>query len=223
MKRYHLINIATLAFFVGIISGILIHHKWNYLPWKEMLLAIPTLLAAFVGAWIAFKLEDKLRTEEQQKKNISACNKAIYILSKQYDVLLELQNKISNSLEQRREMETVPYMDYKDLKLNIEELLFFQDTSHKDILSRLFETEKKFHKTIDLFNKRSQVYQKRLKPCLAPDKEEQLKNELETLTDKVILFTDDAIEFIDKLQDNLTKAIKDIYPESNPISFEQIE
>ncbi len=38
-----------------------------------------------------------------------------------------------------------------------------------------------------------------------------------------ILFVDDAVKFIEKIQYDLIKAIKDIYPESNPISFEQIE
>ena len=236
MKRYRLINIATLAFFVGIISGILIHHKWNYLPWKEMLLAIPTLLAAFVGAWFAFKLEENRRKVEQQKKNISACNKAIYILSKQYGILLELQIKIiepfRDSPEQWREMKPVPPMDYKDIKLDIEELLFFQDTSHKDILYRLLEAEKKFHGTIDTFNKRSQFFLEEVQPrlldktaiaCSNKDDYKQLMDKIVDLTDIAILFVDDAVGFIEKLQDNLTKAIKDIYPESNPISFEQIE
>ena len=236
MKRYRLINIATLAFFVGIISGILIHHKWNYLPWKEMLLAIPTLLAAFVGAWFAFKLEENRRKVEQQKKNISACNKAIYILSKQYGILLELQIKIiepvRDSPEQWREMEPVPPMDYKDIKLNIEELLFFQDTPHKDVLYRLLEAEKKFHGTIDTFNKRSQFFLEEVQPrlldktaiaCSNKDDYKQLMDKIVDLTDIAILFVDDAVGFIEKLQDNLTKAIKDIYPESNPISFEQIE
>ena len=236
MKRYHLINIAALAFFVGIISGILIHHKWNYLPWKEMLLEIPTLLAAFVGALFAFKLEENRRKVEQQKKNISACNKAIYILSKQYGILLELQIKIiepvRDSPEQWREMEPVPYMDYKDIKLNIEELLFFQDTPHKDILYRLLEAEKKFHGTIDTFNKRSQFFLEEVQPrlldktaiaCSKEDDSKQLKDKIVDLTDTAILFVDGAVEFIEKIQCDLIKAIKDIYPESNTISFEQIE
>ena len=51
-------------------------------------------IRSFWGAWFAFKLEENRRKVEQQKKNISACNKAIYILSKQYGILLELQIKI---------------------------------------------------------------------------------------------------------------------------------
>jgi hypothetical protein len=236
MKRYRFIQSVTLSFFVGIISGILIHHKWNYLPRKEMLLAIPTLLAAFGGAWFAFKFEDDRRRKDQKKKNISACNKNIYILSKQYDVLLELQIKIiepvRNSLESWREMEPVPYMDYKDLKLNIEDILFFQDTSHKDILYRLLEAEKKFHGTIDTFNKRSQFFLEEVQPrlldktaiaCSNKDDYKQLKDKIVDLTDKTILFVDGAVEFIEEIQYDLIKAIKDIYPEANPISFEQIE
>ena len=236
MKRYHLIQLVTLAFFIGVISGILIYHKWNYLPCKEMLLAIPTLFAAFGGAWFAFKLEENRRKVEQQKKNISACNKAIYILSKQYGILLELQIKIiepfRDSPEQWREMKPVPPMDYKDIKLDIEELLFFQDTSHKDILYRLLEAEKKFHGTIDTFNKRSQFFLEEVQPrlldktaiaCSNKDDYKQLMDKIVDLTDKTILFVDGAVEFIENIQYDLIKAIKDIYPEANPIFSEQIE
>ena len=38
-----------------------------------------------------------------------------------------------------------------------------------------------------------------------------------------ILFVDDAVKFIEKIQYDLIKEIKDFYPEVNPISFEQIE
>lgn len=43
------------------------------------------------------------------------------------------------------------------------------------------------------------------------------------LTDKTILFVDGAVEFIENIQYDLIKAIKDIYPEANPIFSEQIE
>ncbi len=236
MKRYRFIQFVTLAFFIGVICGILIHHKWNYLPWNEMFLAIPTLFATLMGAWVAFKLEDNRRKEKQEKKNISACNKAIYILSKQYGRLLELQDKtidpVRDSLEPWREMKPELIMDYKDIKLNIEDILFFQDTSHKDILYKLLEAEKKFHNTFDTFNKRSQFFLEEVQPrlldktaiaCSNKDDYKQLMDKIEDLTDKAILFVDGAVKFIEKIQYDLIKAIKDIYPEVNPISFEQIE
>src|SRR3990172_3482019 len=89
------------------------------------------------------------------------------------------------------------------------------------ITYRVFETEKKFHGTIDRFNKRSQLFLEEVQPRLL-DKT-AIACSIVDLTDKAILFTDDAVEFIDKLQANLTKAIKDIYPDANPISFEEIE
>ncbi len=236
MKRCHLIQFVTLSFFMGVISGILIYHKWNYLPWKEILSAIATLLAAFLGAWLAFKLEDNRRKEEQEKKNISACDKVIYILSKQYSILIDLDIKmiepIRNSPEQWREMKPVPYMDYKDIKLNIEDILFLQDTHQKDILYGLLEADRKFHNTIDTFNKRSQIYSEEVQPrllgktainCSNEADYKHLMDKIEHLTDMAIHSVDDAINFVEKIQSDLIKAIKDIYPESNPISFEEIE
>ena len=100
------------------------------------------------------------------------------------------------------------------------------------ITYRVFETEKKFHGTIDTFNKRSQFFLEEVQPrlldktaiaCSNGDDYKQLMDKIVDLTDKAILFVDGAVEFIEKIQYDLIKAIKDIYPESNLISFEQIE
>jgi len=111
-------------------------------------------------------------------------------------------------------------------------LLHYEQKLGFKITYRVFETEKKFHGTIDRFNKRSQLFLEEVQPrlldktaiaCSNGDDYKQLMDKIVDLTDKAILFTDDAVEFIDKLQANLTKAIKDIYPDANPISFEEIE
>ena len=60
---------------------------------KEILSAIATLLAAFMGAWFAFKLEEDHRKDEQDKKNISACCNAIFILSEQFKMLDKFQKE----------------------------------------------------------------------------------------------------------------------------------
>lgn len=249
MKRYNLINIATLAFFVGIISGILIHHKWNYLPWKEMLLAIPTLLAAFVGAWFAFKFEDDRRREEQDKKNISACCKAIFILSEQFKMLDKFKKEEIEPIKDKSDiwldMKPLAHMDHETLKFNIDDLQFILDTTHKDILSQLLSQDELFHKTISMINMRSQLLLEKLPPefisnmqtnkeqgnlesnkikSLEPRDRENIRR-LKDLTDKIIqyVYVNEVIASTKKFHKIFIKAVKDIYPESNPISFEQIE
>lgn len=247
MKKYNLIQLVTLAFFIGVISGILIYHKWNYLPWKEILLAIPTLLAAFVGAWFAFKLEDRRRKEEQEKKNISACCKANFVLSEQLKMLDKFQKEKIKSIKDKSkiwlDMEPSADMDHETLKFNIDDLQFILDTTRKDILSKLFSQDELFHKTISMINMRSRLLLEKLPPEFIPDmkihkdqgkledgKIESLDvgireniSRLKDLTNKIIQHVDEAIESTKNFRKIFIEAVRDIYPEVNLTSFEQIE
>lgn len=209
---------------------------------KEILSAIATLLAAFMGAWFAFKLEEDHRKEEQDKKNISACCKAIFILSEQFKMLDKFQKEEIKPIKGKSdiwlEMEPLAHMDHKTLKFNIENLQFILDTTHKDILSQLLSQDELFHKTISMINMRSQLLLEKLPPefiqnmkinikqgtleSLEPGKLEN-KRRLENLTNKIIQHVNEAIASTKKFHKIFIKAVKDIYPESNPISFEQIE
>ena len=214
---------------------------------KEILSAIATLLAAFMGAWFAFKLEEDHRKDERDKKNISACCNAIFILSEQFKMLDKFQKEEIKPIKGKSdiwlEMEPLTHMDHKTLKFNIENLQFILDTTHKDILSQLLSQDELFHKTISMINMRSQLLLEKLPPEFIPNmkiNKEQGKLEgkkieslelrdrenirrLENLTNKIIQHINKAIASTKKFNKIFIKAIKDIYPESNTISFEQIE
>ena len=214
---------------------------------KEILSAIATLLAAFMGAWFAFKLEEDHRKDERDKKNISACCKANFVLSEQLKMLGKFQKEEIESIEDKTDiwlyMEPLPHMDHETLKFNIENLQFILDTTHKDILSQLLSQDELFHKTISIINRRSQLlleklhpgFIQRMKTCKEQGKLEdkeiesleasdrENKRRLENLTNKIIQHVNEAIASTKKFQKIFIKAIKDIYPEANPISFEQIE
>ena len=123
-------------------------------------------------------------------------------------------------------------MDYKDIKLDIEELLSF-----KILLTKIFYTDSWRQKRssmvllIHLINAHS-FFLEEVQPrllgktaiaCSNKDDYKQLMDKIVDLTDKTILFVDGAVEFIENIQYDLIKAIKDIYPEANPIFSEQIE
>ena len=135
---------------------------------KEILSAIATLLAAFMGAWFAFKLEEDHRKDERDKKNISACCKANFVLSEQLKMLGKFQKEEIESIEDKTDiwlyMVPLPHMDHETLKFNIDDLQFILDTTHKDILSQLLSQDELFNKTISMINMRSQLLREKLPP-----------------------------------------------------------
>ena len=54
---------------------------------KDLLGPFTSLVATFGGAWLAFRIERKRRSDEQEKRRVGAANRALYTLFNLWNVL----------------------------------------------------------------------------------------------------------------------------------------
>jgi hypothetical protein len=75
---------------------------------KELFGAVMALVASFVGAGFAFELARRQRTHERENNEVSAGNRALFILTKMYNELRQHQRDVVAS-----------YRDRPDARLNL--------------------------------------------------------------------------------------------------------
>ena len=208
--------------------------------------AIPSLVAVFLGAWLAFKFQNLARKKETRANAVAAGNRTIFTLMRQYNSLLLLQRDIIEPARSHplRFVAMLPSLnlDYKDLKFDIDSLSFILETSHRHCLADLFMAEQKFQTAMLLFDERSRLHLQTVQPLL--EKAGLIENNNGTCTTKqevegvlgarvsnyLSRLTDDAIEHIDlavkdlkETSDNLNRALKQLYPEGQFINFEPLK
>jgi hypothetical protein len=62
--------------------------------WQIILSIITTILATFVGASVAFYWERRNKENEKIQDQLASANRAIFILSRQYNILNQLKKQI---------------------------------------------------------------------------------------------------------------------------------
>lgn len=170
MKGDHQVVAAIVIFFIGTFFGFLISDKPFLLSFKDYLPAIATLIAAFLGARYAFKLNLAKEQRDEKKKNIVAGNLAVFNLIRMLNVLLNYQNQIIAPVRDKPfafiEMRPTLHLLEEDINLDLSRLSFLLNNENPNLLGELAAEKSKFKRTLDAINERSQHHIYRLQPIL---------------------------------------------------------
>lgn len=202
--------------------------------------AFVTLVAAFLGAWSAFKLEDRSRKRKQVEKNIAAGNRAIFTLLRMFNELFVIQQKVIEPIRGRdsKSIIMLPLLlrNYEELRFEVNNLAFLLETNHRQVLIELLIEEERFHAAIRVLNERSNLHLREVQPLLEKAgiveggeySKEQIKAALGTRIFPMIQrYTDEAFSHIDKsvgslleMSKRLHSAMTKLYPDAKFIRFE---
>ena len=162
----------------------------HYMPEKDIIAILATLVASFAGAWGAFLLENERRKREVRDQNIGAANRAIYTIF-----------NLWNILEQYRKETLEPYRGKPDAWLNLaasptiptgehtfqsKELQFLLQSSKAEIYAGLMLEEQRFAIAIDLIRARSTLVLDEVFPKLSAAKIPVGKELLEVEVEQVL-------------------------------------
>lgn len=192
---------------------------------------IATLVAAFAGAWYAFKLQDRDRERRIDADNIGAGNRALLMLLLQFNALFDIQKRVVNRVREHPgrflAMRPMLELDYKQLRFDVSSLSFLLETEHREILPKLVVEEGRFHSVIQELNERSRLHLK-AQPLLEKagiveggkytneELEAALGNrlflQLQRATDEAIEHIDQTVESLLEMGKKLRSALKDLYP-----------
>jgi len=202
-----------------------------------------TLVAAFAGAWAAFKLQQFQKNKEDTKLNIAAGNRALIILLQQFNALKLFQIDFIEQFRDSpgRHMQILPALPFQEdsLFFDLRPLEFLLSPEQQQVLMDLLIEENRYRETIKAINTRSRHHFEVVQPKLAGAgfKEggeytgEQFRAVLgdhdyvhiKRLTDAVILHVDRTVESLFAMKGRLRSALLQQYPNSKFIDFELLK
>lgn len=205
--------------------------------WDTVIQALSTLVAAFLGAYAAFELQDRKNEREIERRNRSAINRAIFDLSQLWNATVQYQREIIEPIRST----PAPWLNLRatishqfvSVAFNTESLLFLVDTAHANLLPRLLTEEQRFRVVLGLIEERSRLVLERLQPTmeklgykpfqdvnvrvledeLGPD----LTHKLKSLSNAIVQFVDENVQSISKLNDELTSTMQTFFGKKHKI------
>ncbi len=139
------ITIGIVSFSFGTILGLFVGVKITDI--NILLPALATLVAAFFGAWTAYKLEDNKKKREYKEKRLENANNILFALYERTKALKVFQRDSINPHRNDpfKMISMMPLLDfsYPESNFNVEPLLFMLGTKHSQLMLDL-HTEKEF-------------------------------------------------------------------------------
>lgn len=136
---------------------------------EAMLGAAATLIAAFVGAWYAFKLQLAHLEQRKTKEQVEAGNKAIFELVRTYNKFYAIKNQFIEEFRRNpaRHVFIMPMAgDIKPLQLNFDTLAFLFDSEDPNLLGRLAMFEQEVASTLGVIDQRSRLHADIVQPTV---------------------------------------------------------
>ena len=209
--------------------------------WIDLLPAAVTLLAAFLGAWSAFQLDNKVRARRTTRAQVAAVNRGMFVLGRQYNLLLNLQAQVVDPVrdDPARFLNMRPFPSIERVpKFDDETLLFLLETPQREFMSHLMLAEDRFGSVLQVFQERSQLHVEQVQPRLEASKiaekstytVDEIKQaigmrlmlHLMRLTDDAIPRLDDTIREHEELLEQFRSAMVALFPDQKIIRVESL-
>jgi hypothetical protein len=201
---------------------------------------IATLLAAFFGAWFAYRLQDKAKVRKERTSNITAANLALFTVFQQINTLKVYQMDVIDPVRKHPKifiaMQPILNEQLENLQFDFSSIGFLLSTKHKQIALDLFIEQQRFREAIKAINFRSTLHIQQVQPTLERagiqegadyNTEElakvlgpRLYKTLQGVTDQVVYHVDRTIDSLDNVKAKMIQAFKELYPEGNLLNFE---
>ena len=239
MKGDHQVVAAIVIFILGAFVGVLAEGKLISTVFEDYVPALVTLLAAFLGASYAFRLQSDKEKRDIAKKNIVAGNLAVFNLIRKLNTLLDYQKQIVDpfrgNIKAFIEMPPTLQILKEDIQLDLDSLSFLLGSDDPNLLGELSIEKSRFQRAIDAINDRSKMHRDEVQPTLekagvvegmgyTPQQIEKalgarLCVTMHQATDQVVEHVDSTIISVQEVGGKLVKMLKKLYPGENIISF----
>jgi hypothetical protein len=205
--------------------------------------ALVPLVAAFGGAFFAFKLEEKTQIRKERATSLVSGNLAMFTLVRQWNVLVNIQ---TDEIEDYRNdpakfITMIPRVggNYENYGFDYNNLSFLIGTNHVNCLNDLSIAENRFNSIMQGYDIRTKLHiqaQDKLSkvgiagitdsmiPRVREELGDNLAIRLDTLTEDLIKQVDEAVKQIEMTRDKLGKALKELYhkPNESVVTFERL-
>lgn len=213
--------------------------------WQEISSPLTTLLAAFLGAWFAFMLQNRREKKNEINKNLAALNKVQINLVQQLNALTIFNKDFIQPYKSHPvnwvAIPAAPPRNYTHLKIEAGSLSFLIEQNSSALISKILIVEEEFQEVMNLINLRSEVHVGRLQPKLEEigfkegksfDKSleevenflgDRLVGEMKRLTNGLISSIEDAITSHEEVIKEIKATGTKVFPKKRVLSFQYLD
>jgi hypothetical protein len=211
--------------------------SWIPLNFETLL---STAVGAFIGAYAAFALERRDRSEEQIRARATEGNLALLTLFQMFSVLRQFQKEVISTAPEpggrwMKMKVTFPQPDER-LGFDPSRLAFLFECENKNVLPEILLEERRYHLAITMINRRSHLMLEKVHPKLAQEgvqhgmniAEEAIKAvigpalaaEALQLTEGIVQNVNEDVASLKTSFDELRKQLAKLLPKENFIQVE---
>lgn len=168
MKTDQCFVLTIVIFIVGLIFGSVFLTGYLDIKPEAFVPALATLVAAFIGAWAAFMLEDNREKQKIINQNVAYGNEVLTALADNASLLNVFRD---NYIEEFRDdphnwlkILPPPYKFTPNLDLNALSLSFLCREGDANIMLRVSKEQYQFKLILELINKRSLLHDEKVQP-----------------------------------------------------------
>lgn len=207
---------------------------------SQVIAPMTTLVAAFFGAWFAYKLEGRSKKSDTRNANINMANKALFTTFQMLNHMALYKKDMIDPFKGNPGIFIMmrPTLPEKqdDSGYDYNGLTFLLGTDHKQLLFDLYIEQQRYRETLKAIDYRSSLYVEKIQPALLragiqegvsyhPDAFEKalgplLYSDLKQSTDNVIVNVEKNISSINGTKNKMLSAFKNIFPGIKFIDFE---
>lgn len=125
---------------------------------------------AFFGAYCAFKLRQHEENQSKRNKRKTALDSCLFTMARQYNAIRFMKKQYDeypNEFQRAFLMPAAKPPEYKDLKVNLEDLIFLTDHESVEPLFHLSIEQERFEQVVFAVNSRNTYTVEYLQPALA--------------------------------------------------------
>ncbi len=156
-----LLAVATLAIVCFIYAGVI--------GAKEIGTTCLAMVGTFVGALLAFRLNESRENTKLEKERRAALNYALFIIFRQYNAIGWLTKELGPFKSEFERAFICPAIRpslYSDLVHNFEALGFLLEVADPNLLMKISIEQEGFHQTIESLNERNNFYVHEIQPTI---------------------------------------------------------
>lgn len=205
---------------------------------KDIGTSVLTLFGTFMGATLAFRLNEQKEEAETARKQREALNRALFILIRQHNAIIQLKRDMDAYPSPHHLAFNMPALkppSYTDLVQHITDLEFLIDSSNPNLLFNLTIEQERFHQAIDSLRIRNEFYVNEVQPQLAATRlngKNVTPAEAETLLGERIFagamsgarhakkHFDDSTESIPEVIEALRALAKELFPKHKFLAYQ---
>lgn len=131
------------------------------LGFKDVGSSLLALLSTFLGAALAFRLNEHKEKSEESRKQRDALNRALFVLIRQLNAIVQLKKNIESyktDFELAFNMPALKPPEYSDLSQNIADLEFLISSGASNFLLNMTIEQERFHQAIESIRIRNEFY-----------------------------------------------------------------